>query len=137
DPRWGRRGSALSGRGTTGVSPAVAVACGSGPGDPGLGDGGNRILLTSRPYGLDDAAARRITLDQAPVADLGDETQALLARRWFHVLVQDRATAEATAAEMLEHVRDREWLEPLPRQPRRLSPTWIVASERGRRPPGT
>ena len=95
---------------------------------------GNRVLLTSRPYGLSDAEARKLGVAQAPVEDLDDEMQALLARRWFHVLSQDKATAEATAGEMLEHVREREWLEPLTGNPMLLTAMCIVYGEGKRLP---
>ena len=95
---------------------------------------GNRILLTSRPYGLSDAETGRLGIAQAPVEDLVDETQTLLARRWFHVLAQDSAAAETTAREMIEHVREREWLEPLTGNPMLLTAICILYGEGKRLP---
>jgi hypothetical protein len=94
----------------------------------------NRVLLTSRPYGLDDTEARRLGIAQAPIEDLADEAKAFLARRWFHVLAQDRSAAEATAREMLDHVREREWLEPLTANPMLLTAMCIVYSQGKRLP---
>lgn len=95
---------------------------------------GNRVLVTSRPYGLTNAEARRLGITQASVEALADEGQALLAQRWFNVLADERGAAEVTAAEMLDHVREREWLEPLTANPMLLTAMCVVYSEGKRLP---
>jgi hypothetical protein len=95
---------------------------------------GNRVLLTSRPYGLSAEEAGKLGIAQAPVEDLGDDAQTLLARRWFHVLADHPAAAEATAREMIEHVREREWLDPLTGNPMLLTAMCILYSEGKRLP---
>jgi formylglycine-generating enzyme required for sulfatase activity len=95
---------------------------------------GNRVLLTSRPYGLSAGEAVRLGLAEAPVEDLADEAQTLLARRWFHALAEDRAAAETTAREMIEHVREREWLESLIGNPMLLTAMCILYGEGKRLP---
>ena len=47
---------------------------------------GNRVLVTSRPYGLSDAQQSQLKLPHAPVADLSKPLQELLLRRWFRCL---------------------------------------------------
>lgn len=47
---------------------------------------GNRLLLTSRPYGLDEAGLARIGLPGAPLEPMPGKLQALFIERWFHTL---------------------------------------------------
>ena len=42
---------------------------------------GNRVLLTSRPYGLDNAEHRKLRIASAELADLPDELQDIFIRR--------------------------------------------------------
>ena len=56
---------------------------------------GNRLLVTSRPYGLRDADRQRLGLPHAPIQDLSPPLQDLLVRRWFHILVEPVEAAEA------------------------------------------
>ena len=74
---------------------------------------GNRVLITSRPYGLDDEQVRRLGLDHAPIEGLSDSLQSLLATRWFTLLAGDADEGRATAADMLGHLRQLEGVQPL------------------------
>ena len=47
---------------------------------------GNRVLLTSRPYGLDEAGLHRLGLERAPLEPLPEPLQDLFVTRWFHTL---------------------------------------------------
>lgn len=49
-------------------------------------DAGNRVLLTSRPYGLDQDGVHRIGLPEAWLEPLPDELQDLFIQRWFTTL---------------------------------------------------
>jgi hypothetical protein len=44
---------------------------------------GNRVLVTSRPYGLNAEQQRKLALPHAPILGLDQPLQALLVRRWF------------------------------------------------------
>jgi formylglycine-generating enzyme required for sulfatase activity len=95
---------------------------------------GNRILLTSRPYGLADADIRRLGLPHAPVDKLAPEFQQRLVRRWFHILVEDPETAASTANGLLADVRQRAWLQPLAENPLLLTAMCIVYGQGKRLP---
>jgi hypothetical protein len=43
---------------------------------------GNRVLLTSRPYGLDEDGLRKLRLPQAPLEPLPEPLQDLFVARW-------------------------------------------------------
>jgi hypothetical protein len=70
---------------------------------------GNRILLTSRPYGL-AAADTPKGLSHVPIEPLPDELQTLLIERWFRVLTDPEQAARATAREMRVHLGEHRWL---------------------------
>jgi hypothetical protein len=95
---------------------------------------GNRVLVTSRPYGLNAIEARHLGVATAPIQELDDELQHLLVRRWFHALADRPALAEATAREMLDDVRSREWLAPLMASPLLLTATCVLHHEGKRLP---
>ena len=68
---------------------------------------GNRMLLTSRPYGLNPDQVRRVEragLPEAALAPLPDDLQDLLAERFFKALPKHRAD-EHIARQLLEQVR--------------------------------
>lgn len=87
---------------------------------------GNRLVVSSRPYGLTDSEVRRLGLSVAPLQPLPDGLQWLLARRWFRILRENGDTADATAADMLRQVRQQAWLSPLTSNPLLLTAMCIV-----------
>jgi hypothetical protein len=95
---------------------------------------GNRVPVTSRPYGLTDAQTARLGLPHTPIADLPRPLQELLVRRWFHILADTPAAGETTAADMLNHLRGRDWLRPLAANPMLLTAMCIIYGEGGRLP---
>jgi formylglycine-generating enzyme required for sulfatase activity len=46
----------------------------------------NRLLVTSRPYGLNSVQIQNLGLNHEPLEEMPDELQQLLVRRWFEVL---------------------------------------------------
>ena len=52
---------------------------------------GNRVRLTSRPYGLSEDSQRRLDLRSSSISTLTSELQSLLVRRWFHTLDEGEA----------------------------------------------
>jgi formylglycine-generating enzyme required for sulfatase activity len=95
---------------------------------------GNRILLTSRPYGVSDTDLGRLGLSHAPLADLAPPFQARLVRRWFRILAEDAEGAARTAAGLLADLRQRPWLVPLAENPLLLTAMCIVYGEGKRLP---
>jgi formylglycine-generating enzyme required for sulfatase activity len=95
---------------------------------------GNRVLLTSRPYGLTEDEAHRTTLQPAPLRPLTYELQMLLARRWFAVLSGDKEVAAVTAGDLFANIRSQPWLVELAASPLLLTAMCIVYDE-GRRLP--
>lgn len=95
---------------------------------------GNVLLVTGRPHGLTHHDIVRLGLDQAPIADLPDEIQELLARRWFRIQKQDAVKGDATAEALVRDIRDREWLRPLAANPLMLTAMCAIYSD-GRRLP--
>lgn len=95
---------------------------------------GNRVLLTSRPYGLAESDLRRLGLPHAPLDKLDAKFQAYLVRRWFHILVEDPGAADTTAEGLLTDARQRSWLQPLAENPLLLTAMCIVYGEGKRLP---
>jgi hypothetical protein len=95
---------------------------------------GNRLLVTSRPYGLSEADIRRVGLTHAPISDLSEPLQGLLVGRWFHILADEMATGAATAEELLAELSTREELEPLVANPMLLTAICIIYSQGKRLP---
>ncbi len=90
---------------------------------------GNRILLTSRPYGLDEAGLARLDLPRAPLEPLPDPLQELFVTRWFHTL----GKAEL-AGQLLEAMRGRADLAPLTDNPMLLTSMCVLYDKGGRLP---
>jgi len=68
----------------------------------------NRLLITSRPYGLDPDQVRQLErsgLAEARLDPLPESLQDLLAARWFVALPKTSAEGRKTAATMLDQVR--------------------------------
>lgn len=95
---------------------------------------GNRVLVTSRPYGVEETDVRRLGIDHAPIEDLAMPLQDLLIQRWFQILASKPEFGQKTAAEMIDHLRGREELAPLAANPMLLTAICIIYHE-GRRLP--
>ncbi len=95
---------------------------------------GNRVLLTSRPYGVRETESRKLALRPAPIDDLALPGQQLLVRRWFHILADNPAAGAATAQEMLDHLSGRVELEPLAANPMLLTAMCIIYHQGKRLP---
>lgn len=117
--RWHPRQQLLS---------ALADAC------PIWSAAGNRLLLTSRPYGLSAEQAARTTLGPAPLHPLPRELQSLLAHRWFAVLSGEPQTSAATAADLFANIDSQPWLVELAANPLLLTAMCIVFDEGKRLP---
>ncbi|QNT71444.1 SUMF1/EgtB/PvdO family nonheme iron enzyme [Defluviicoccus vanus] len=90
---------------------------------------GNRVLLTSRPYGLDDEGLRRLGLTQAPLEPLPKQLQDLFIARWFHALDKPEQTKDLIAT-----IREREYLAPLVENPMMLTALCILYDSGGKLP---
>ena len=107
---------------------ALADAC------PIWGAAGNRLLLTSRPYGLSAEQAARTTLASAPLQPLPGELQRLLAHRWFAVLSGEIEAGGETAADLFANIKSQPWLVELATNPLLLTAMCIVFDEGKRLP---
>ncbi len=56
------------------------------------GNNGNRILLTSRPYGLEPSDVQRLGLPHLGLGGIPDDLQALFVRRWYAAVDPPRST---------------------------------------------
>ena len=95
---------------------------------------GNRVLVTSRPYGIEESDARKLGVRSAGIEDLDEALQGLLVRRWFHLLTDDDSEADASAAEMSAHLHERPDLAGLTANPMLLTAICIVYGEGKRLP---
>ena len=95
---------------------------------------GNRVLVTSRPYGLDPRQQRRLGLQHAPIQAMDGELQALLVRRWFAVLSQDREEGSKTAQDMIDHLHGQPGLDDLAANPLLLTAMCVIYDEGKRLP---
>ncbi len=91
---------------------------------------GNRILLTSRPYGLTDADALAMGLPRSEIIDLPDPLQELFINRWFVALDYGFEMASL----MMNHLAEREELSPLRGNPVLLMAMCILFPEGKRLP---
>jgi hypothetical protein len=94
----------------------------------------NRVLLTSRPYGIAETEVKALGMLHAPIEELAEPLQQLLIRRWFHVLGVNAQQGEDTAREMIDHIGGREDLGPLSGNPMLLTAMCIVYHEGKRLP---
>jgi formylglycine-generating enzyme required for sulfatase activity len=95
---------------------------------------GNRLLLTSRPYGLSDDQARQTTLGAAPLQLLPPKLQRLLAERWFTVLASESGSGGTMAADLFTDIDSQPWLMELAANPLLLTAMAIVYDEGKRLP---
>lgn len=80
---------------------------------------GNRVLLTSRPYGVEDAERRNLGLAQADLAALPRELQDVFVHRWF--AAANVEGSEAKARGLIAHLDGRPDLEELRPNPMLLT----------------
>ncbi|MBL7040093.1 MAG: SUMF1/EgtB/PvdO family nonheme iron enzyme [Pirellulaceae bacterium] len=95
---------------------------------------GNRLLVTSRPYGIDERQAHKLPLRHAPIREMDGALQELLVRRWFRILQDDAGEAERTAAHMRQHLAQRPELGELTANPMLLTSMCIIYDEGKRLP---
>ena len=90
---------------------------------------GNRVLLTSRPYGLGEPERRRLKLDESPLQPLPSELQLLFIQRWYHT--SHGAEGAETAEALWSHLRERDdaWLDELTSNPLLLTALCVKFSE--------
>ncbi|EGV28619.1 Sulphatase-modifying factor protein [Thiorhodococcus drewsii AZ1] len=93
---------------------------------------GNRLLLTSRPYGLRPEDAQRLGLPDAPLAELDDDLQQLFIRRWYAAADPQQGMEKADG--LVEHLAGRPDLAELKRNPMLLTALCVRYGE-GRRLP--
>jgi formylglycine-generating enzyme required for sulfatase activity len=107
---------------------ALADAC------PAWSKAGNRLLLTSRPYGLSADEAAGTSLGFAPLQPLPRQLQSLLAHRWFAVLSGEPEAGAETAADLFANIDSQPWLVELAANPLLLTAMCIVFDEGKRLP---
>jgi hypothetical protein len=90
---------------------------------------GNRILLTSRSYGLDEAGLHRLGLERAPLEPLPEPLRDLFVARWFHTLGKTEQTPG-----LIETIRGRDDLAPLIENPMLLTALCVLYDSGGRLP---
>ena len=95
---------------------------------------GNRVLLTARPYGLNDSDVTRFGLRSAHIDDLPNAVQRLLAERWFYLAKESLDAARAKAAELFGHIHARDGLDDLVANPLLLTAVCVIYNEGGRLP---
>ncbi len=93
---------------------------------------GNRVLLTSRPYGLDDEDRRRLKLPLAELGELPQPLQETFVRRWY--AAADPPRAEEKASSLLAHLGGRPDLAELRANPMLLTALCIKYDEGQRLP---
>jgi len=89
---------------------------------------GNRTLLTSRPYGLDDQELDRLGLDRAPLQPLPDALQTLFITRWFQTLGKPEL-----AQDLMRSLGDQD-LDALTENPLLLTALCVIYYDGGRLP---
>ncbi|HEY1432425.1 MAG TPA: SUMF1/EgtB/PvdO family nonheme iron enzyme [Stellaceae bacterium] len=111
------------------VYPRDLLLTGLGDALPAWLKAGNRVLLTSRPYGLDEGGLRKLGLPQAPLEPLPEPLQDLFIARWFHAL--DKAEQMNG---LIATIRERDDLGPLAENPMMLTALCVLWDSGGRLP---
>ena len=93
---------------------------------------GNLVLLTSRPYGLDDHHRRLLKLPIAELAELPDPLQEIFIRRWY--AAADPPRAQEKSAGLIGHLRERRDLDTLRPNPMLLTALCVKYDEGQRLP---
>lgn len=122
------------GQGADMWEPRSALLSGLASGIPEWISRGNRLLVTSRPYGLTEIEAQRLGIGKITINPLPEDLQALLVQRWFRVLEDDVQRGDATATDMVGEIKERDWLEPLRTSPMMLTAMCVVYGEGKRLP---
>ncbi len=97
-------------------------------------EAGNRVLVTSRPYGLNAEQQRKLALPHAPILGLDQALQALLVRRWFVRLKDNPDLGLETAEKMIDHIHVERGLDDLASNPLLLTAMCIIYDEGKRLP---
>lgn len=113
------------------ANPRAAIFSGLKDALPGWMAAGNRILLTSRPYGLSAGESSQLGLDEVPMSPLSQGLQWLFVQRWF-ATVSDRA--ERMASELWTELDGRDDLGPLRDNPMLLTAMCVKYQEGSRLP---
>ncbi|MFM7071777.1 MAG: NACHT domain-containing protein, partial [Planctomycetota bacterium] len=95
---------------------------------------GNRVLLTSRPYGISDEHRNRLGLLDAPIQGIAVPLQTLLVRRWFARLSESLSKGLETADAMLHHLQGQQHLDELATNPLLLTAMCVIYDEGKRLP---
>ena len=90
-----------SGSGAATWYPRAMLLCALAEAVPAWTAAGNRVLVTSRPYGLSESEAAQLGLETARIAELDGALRQLLIRRWFGVLSADADEDTSPGDEML------------------------------------
>ena len=122
------------GEGRNACYPRAALIAGLVDGAPVWQAQGNRLLVTSRPYGFDERQTGKLALQHAQMRELDSTLQELLIRRWFHILQDDADKAEEIAADMRSHLAQRTELDALTANPMLLTSMCIIYDEGKRLP---
>jgi hypothetical protein len=92
-------------------------------------DAGNRVLLTSRPYGLKDDERRSLNLEETPLQPLPASLQQTFVQRWYSTSFGQKG--QETANALWDHLNERHdpWLEELTRSPLLLTALCVKFAE--------
>lgn len=116
------------------ASPRAALINALADAVPAWTTHGNRLLVTSRPYGLTPHEISRLSLPVAPLLALSPPLQQMLVQRWFRLLEDTVEKGDATAGDLLTEIGDQDWLSTLAENPLLLTAICIVYGQ-GRRLP--
>lgn len=122
------------GEGSKACYPRAALLAGLVDAAPVWQKQGNRLLVTSRPYGIDERNANKLPVKHTPIRDMDETLQELLVRRWFHILQDDADEADRTASDVLRHLGERTELGVLTGNPMLLTSMCIIYDEGKRLP---
>jgi hypothetical protein len=95
---------------------------------------GNRLLVTSRPYGLSIQDQQKLNLTHAPIERLDSKLQELLVRKWFGILKSDQDQGDRVAKDFQSNVEQRADIQELLDNPMLLTAMCIVFNEGNRLP---
>jgi formylglycine-generating enzyme required for sulfatase activity len=123
----------VAGEGPTRWSPRALLLSGLANSCAVWERSGNRLLVTSRPYGLTSGELSAIGLAHAPILELDLVLRNLLIQRWFDQL-RGSTEGETFANGLLAHFDEHKWLEPLSVSPLLLTGMCIVYDEGGKLP---